>query len=451
MTDSPSRSAAQNSFSDGDVSLGTGNPSVPLEETPLDEISKFTRFLWWCAGADARLLAWCPYSDRAKFQGLGGAVLTTGALAFLSGSYAFYIVFSPKDGTALQSDIHLPSAAIAALFGSVWALIIFNFDRFIVSSSGKGDGTDRVTPREMWNALPRLLMAFIIGIVMSAPLELKVLESEIEAELEADQKQFLYKLDTGDSSSVEAERSRTSARIAELQQRLDEGEATIEKRRVEIVQQRKQLELEAEGKTGSHAAGRGPAWQDKKDNLDQLEVELQRDRASLETKMLGTTDELRQVKGELGALDGKTADMKRSNALVAKHRDGLMTRLRIADEKGGAVPWMLRLLMLMIEVGPIFFKMMVTRGVYDYLDENRKHLARAQLGIEPNATMISVGGAGGKAKQELVDRHLGAEAVIAEERRRIETEAILAAEVHEEFRRRTITAIREDPSRFQKL
>ena len=112
----------------------------------LEDVSAFTRFLWFCAGADAQLLARCPNGDRVKFQGLGGVVLTVGILAFFSGSYAFYAVFSPKDGTALQERAtDVPSALLAVFFGLVWALIIFNNDRFIVSSTGKGDGTERIT------------------------------------------------------------------------------------------------------------------------------------------------------------------------------------------------------------------------------------------------------------------------------------------------------------------
>ena len=64
----------------------------------------FTRFLWFCAGADGSLLARCPLSDWVKYQGIGGIVLATTVLAFVSASYAFYTVFSPKDATALLAS-----------------------------------------------------------------------------------------------------------------------------------------------------------------------------------------------------------------------------------------------------------------------------------------------------------------------------------------------------------
>jgi hypothetical protein len=63
------------------------------------------------------------------------------------------------------------------IFGIVWGLIIFNLDRFIVSSTGKGDGTDKITWREVGQALPRIIIALILGFAISAPLEIKILES----------------------------------------------------------------------------------------------------------------------------------------------------------------------------------------------------------------------------------------------------------------------------------
>ena len=119
----------------------------------LEDVGLVTRLLWFCAGADAQLLVRCPQSDRVKAQGLGGVVATVGVLAFFSGSYAFYTVFSPKETTALgERLVHMPSVALSVFFGLVWAAIIFNIDRFIISSTGKGDGTDRITLQEFTNA-----------------------------------------------------------------------------------------------------------------------------------------------------------------------------------------------------------------------------------------------------------------------------------------------------------
>ncbi len=123
--------------------------------------SAVTRFLWSCAGADSSLLERCPHSDSVKFQGVGGIVLATAVLAFASGSYAFYTVFEPRTGMALGRGVDWPTVWVATFAGLVWGLVIFNIDRFIVSSTGKGDGSERISWKEFRQAIPRLLMAVL--------------------------------------------------------------------------------------------------------------------------------------------------------------------------------------------------------------------------------------------------------------------------------------------------
>ena len=73
-----------------------------------------------------------------------------------------------------------------------------------------------------------------------------------------------------------------------------------------------------------------------------------------------------------------------------------MARLKIVDDlaKGkdedgnvneDATPWIIifiTLLFMAIELTPIFFKMMLIKSPYDYLEDNIKDLQRAELGIE---------------------------------------------------------------------
>jgi hypothetical protein len=411
----------------------------------LADVGWFSRLLWYCAGADAQLLVRCPNSDRVKFQGLGGVVLTVGVLAFFSGSYAFYTVFSPKDATALGgSSVHWPSVATAIFFGLVWSLVIFNIDRFIVSSTSKGDGTDKITWTKLANASPRIIMALIIGVCLSKPLEIKILESEVKSELEKLQKQRLAELNDASELLVANERARLREKIDGLQKRIDDGDSALEVRRLEIQQQRKNLELEAEGKTASGAAGRGPAWRDKRDNLDRMEQELERDREALAKKSGLVTDELKEAKAALAALDDKLTADKASNLQVARHLDGLMMRIQVSHQIGGLIPLAIMLLLLAIETGPIFFKLMLTKGSYDYLEENQKRIVRAKAGIEPDARVVS----DGQGKSIHIDLHHGVHAVLAEERRRLETERVLAEAVHDAVRKKTTAAIEARPEAF---
>lgn len=411
---------------------------------PVAPSNWFTRLLWFCAGADGRLLERCPHSDRVKFEGVGGIVLATGLLASLSGGYAFYTVFSPKDATALNQSLDFPSLAVALFAGAIWGLVIFNLDRFIVSSTGKGDGTDKMTFDEWIHAVPRLVMAVVIGVCISAPLEIRILKPEIDAQLELEQNEYRATLDAQASQAAEARKTELRGKVTASQGRLDDQTAYFEKRRIEINDQRRQLELEAEGLTGSGSPGRGPAWQDKKDTLDKLEEELGRDRAADATMSGAGTSEIAGWKSELDEIETKLAETEESNLKQARHLDGLQRRIKISHEIGGPVPWLIMALLLCVETGPIFFKMMLIKGVYDYADENARRIALARFGIE----LSSVGFLDGGKKEVRMDTFHQAEAILGEEQRRLDTEESLSKKAHKKFQAETSAKIEDDLSSF---
>ncbi len=387
---------------------------------------RITRFLWSCAGADPDILARCPYTDSVKFQGVGGVVLATAVLAFASGSYAFYTVFEPKTGTALDREMHLPTVVMAVVAGLVWGLVIFNIDRFIVSSTGKGDGTERITLRELGQSIPRLIMAVLLGVVISAPLEIRILKPEIDAQLELEQNEYLAQLNQHSQQMFQATKDELRAKLATAMERLDERESYFEKRRIEINAQRRLLELEAEGRTGSGVAGRGPAWRDKRDTLDQMMVELERDRARDAEKSESIVQEVARWKADLASVDDRLDAAMASNLKQARHLDGLMKRIHISHEIGGVVPWVILLLLLAIETGPIFFKMMLRKGAYDHLVENEMRLATARAGIEIDAQIYLP-----ETREEIrLDVYHQAEAAFDEARRRITSDRAPSEAAH---------------------
>ena len=77
-------------------------------------------FFWMCSGADTDLLQESPKSEQIKYAGIGGTVFFTAIMAFVSSAYALYTVFD--------------NVYASALFGLIWGLLIFNLDRFIVST-----------------------------------------------------------------------------------------------------------------------------------------------------------------------------------------------------------------------------------------------------------------------------------------------------------------------------
>ncbi|MEQ8535294.1 MAG: DUF4407 domain-containing protein, partial [Imperialibacter sp.] len=127
-------------------------------------MKKFTSFFWFCSGASHSLLKRCP-TESARFVSIGGAVFFTGLLAAVSGGFALHAVFG--------------NYWIATLFGLLWGLMIFNLDRFLVSSLKKNENK-----WEEWlMAAPRIVLAVLIAIVVAKPLELRIFQPEIAAEL----------------------------------------------------------------------------------------------------------------------------------------------------------------------------------------------------------------------------------------------------------------------------
>ncbi|MBS1936155.1 MAG: DUF4407 domain-containing protein, partial [Bacteroidetes bacterium] len=124
-----------------------------------------SHFLWWCAGAHQSLLKEYP-SEHARYAGLGGVLLATFVLASISAGYAIYSVFD--------------NVGWAIAFGLIWGLIIFNFDRFLVSTMRKYGVS---THKQLWMAVPRILLALLIAITIARPLELKIFEKEIDVKV----------------------------------------------------------------------------------------------------------------------------------------------------------------------------------------------------------------------------------------------------------------------------
>ena len=352
---------------------------------------KFERFLWWCSGADMELLSGpCPPSDRAKYFGMGGVVFATGLLATLSSGFAFYTIFGPK-GDAVKSTanglvnfgqgVDSISLIASAGFGLFWGFMIFNLDRFIVSAGGKGDMKEGLSWKDMRDSWPRFLMAIILGIIISKPLEVRIMKTEIDAELST--KQEIYEADQNKLSDklIDAEIATLRSYVIPLQKTNADNQNYIEKRRLEIKEQRKTLELEAEGKTGSGVAGRGPAWRDKKENLDKMEVELEQLAIKYGNNEQSLNKRIQGYEKQIADKEAGRDEKHKQNKFKAAQMDGLIERIKIADEKFPVMSWFLSVMFIIIEITPLLFKMMMTKTPYDYLSENKNAMILAKNGI----------------------------------------------------------------------
>lgn len=142
--------------------------------------SYLTRFLWWCAGVDSDLMKQCTH-EWAKYASMGATILFTGMFASIAGGYALYTVF--RDGTITEIDTTALYYAIA--FGIFWGLVIFNLDRYIITTFKKSASENIFVGfcKDFLHAIPRIILAIIIAITISKPIELKLFEKRLTLEI----------------------------------------------------------------------------------------------------------------------------------------------------------------------------------------------------------------------------------------------------------------------------
>jgi hypothetical protein len=330
------------------------------------------RALWSCAGADAYILERSTYTDHVKYACLGGIVFATGFMAAMAGGYAFYMIFEPRTEaitTAVDGASHLPTSIMATIFGIIWGLIIFNIDRFIVASTGKGDGTEAITWSEIKGAIPRILMGMIIAITISKPVEIRMFQTEINVKLQEKQQEQFIKTQQNAEKTFRPTIDEYQGRIAECKQEIAE-----KKEDHRIAELSFQKEMDGEGGTGNR--GIGPISAQKKILADRKLVELK------EIQSI-KGEEIDKLKIELVAADKKLKDAKSKSEQTANSLNGLLERIKIAHEIAGIwITLFITLLFMAIELTPIFFKMMLIKSPYDFMSDNIKSLLKAEQGIE---------------------------------------------------------------------
>lgn len=124
-------------------------------------MNKFTKLLIISSGADKSILEECTIKEKNKFIGIGSTLLLTAVLASLSGGYAVFSTFQ--------------SIPISVIIGIFWGVVIFSLDRYIVTSIDKKG----IWWNQLLTAFPRLLMAFVLAITISKPLELRLFQDAI--------------------------------------------------------------------------------------------------------------------------------------------------------------------------------------------------------------------------------------------------------------------------------
>lgn len=291
-------------------------------------------FFILCSGADKSILNTCSEGEKTKYSGIGATVFFTAVMAFIACSYTLFTVFN--------------SVVYAIIFGIVWGLLIFNLDRFIVSTIRKRNKLSS----EFFQALPRIILAMIIAIVISKPLEIKIFEKEINTVLlkEKNQMAIANKNQVSNYFKTDLQKNQTE---------IDSLKANIKNKEAQVNSLYQAYITEAEGSTGTKKMGKGPIYKEKRGAHDLALKQLDSLKMVSGKSILEKENKTKTLQADL---DKKVADTKP----IIDNFDGLMARINALNK----LPWLpsffIMLLFLAIETSPIIAKMLAPKGEYDY-------------------------------------------------------------------------------------
>lgn len=315
--------------------------------------TRIQRFFWWCAGANISLLEECP-TEWHKFTAVGIFVLLVGLLASISGTFF------------LTESLGVP--AYFAVFGGVfWGVVILSVDRVMLTFFHKGQG-------EWKRAIPRILLAVFISLVINDPLLLKFFSGEIEAKLRDVKSVKLQSVRAGSDKQARKvqllnEVKPLQERLTKLQQIKDDAEQEKEKERGGI------KSANTTGRTGE-----GSVYEIKRQIFEAAKANYDREKPDLEAQINAKTAELQRIEDEINREVGSIDEIESRASGVLNRQKALWAILRESPETAFIyIP--LFFLLLGIETLPITQKLWSRKGKYDFLMEKEIQFAEEEAGI----------------------------------------------------------------------
>ena len=307
-------------------------------------MQQLSYFFWLCSGADVAILKKCP-TEQSKYVGIGATVFFTGLFAALAGGYAMFTVFD--------------NAWIAVGSGLIWGLLIFNLDRFIVSSMRK----EGKFSRELLMAIPRIILAILISVVIAKPLELKIFEKEINAELTIMDQQQRARQENEVRQRFNFVQDSLKSEILVLKQEI-QTKTLLRDDLLRIARE------EADGTGGSKRKNLGPIYKIKKTNADEAEKELALLKLSNENRIAQLE---KRVHKNDSTLTAEIAAIENAKVNGPAARIEAMSRLTQQNNAMWWSEWFIILLFIALETAPVFVKLLSVKGPYDNLLKVEEH------------------------------------------------------------------------------
>lgn len=179
---------------------------------------RLTDLLAMLAGADLEVLAQAK-SERGKLVSLGLVMIGTASVAALSMVFALrnavFVVVDPKTWLPAK-DQPVGMLLVSIIIGMLWGCMILVLDRALIITM-----QDVAGRRALLYAAPRVLLAIVIGVVVSTPITLQVFHSEITAQVKLQNQEEL------NDNQREVENGETAQKLKEVQEEIDRLERVL--------------------------------------------------------------------------------------------------------------------------------------------------------------------------------------------------------------------------------
>jgi Domain of unknown function (DUF4407) len=361
-------------------------PSQPLPsfqefQHPVAPDTPRKRQLRSVIGIKEDILDWVP-TERARYTGMALIVVNTAILA------GFSMVMALNIGTGVNPVLLLP-------LGVFWGFLIGVIDAWLISSTHGVQGR-----RAYLLFIPRLVISIILGAVIAEPIVLWVFGASVSAEVAEHAK---HELDTyeshlrlcnpvdgsvptdrtcaGDMLSLAANPATIQRQIADATAQRDRQKAVLDALNIQLANYVKIAQDECAGAGGNGLTGvRGEGHQcivdrETADNFAATNhiQQQQNNLDTLDNTINVLTSQSASAKADYGtsvtnAIKAKVDEKRRnlSHPGLPDQFDAL-SRLTDAHVSVWAATWMLRALLVAVDVMPVLTKMLGRTTVYDTL------------------------------------------------------------------------------------
>ena len=292
-------------------------------------IGVFSGFLIFCAGASREILEKCPSFEITKYVCIGLTVFFTAILATISSFFAFSLIFD--------------EILLVVIFSVFWGAIIFNLDRYIVSSMRHSEKKWQ----EVVKVIPRLLIAVLIAVIVSKPLEIQIFKSEIQS--------YLLLQNAHKVTNVDLKYKSRFSELNDKKTKIDSQYTVMLMLREKYYED---FKCECDGTCGTKKVGRGIECISKKNKYEEFLAELSLEKIRRDSTLVNIVKQESVLKSKL---EQETQVIKASISF------GLIDQIRALNKVDKLASMFIIFIFVMIETAPILTKLLSSRGPYDNL------------------------------------------------------------------------------------